>query len=383
MTRRRVPVFLAMAAAVSMGLGLLAPGAASAGPAGRHLPAATTAAIDAIVAKNVGPALSPGMAVGVATPQGTYLTAYGTKNLATDAPFSLDDHVRIASITKTFTATVILQMVDRKLIKLDDRLSTYVGGVPNGDIITIRQVLAMSAGIYDYTGDEQFTKDLAADPQLNFSARDLFAILHRHDPPYAPGTKTIYSDSNYYLLTLVAEKVTGKPLGTLVQKWIAGPLGMRDTSYPTTTAMPRPYARGYLPPDGTGPRVEISRVRPGLSEGAGAMISTVGDLMIWSKALAKGTLLSKKTQKERLTFAPLDGVTSPLSIGYGLGTFEIQGFIGHNGAILGYSSVMFYRPDKDTTIVAVGNESTNFTTRTTGVFVDIAELLYPDLFPAS
>lgn len=380
MIRRRAAVF---AAAVSVALSLLVPATASAGPPGRHLPAATTAAIDAIVAQNVGPAQSPGMAVGVATPQGTYLKAYGTKNLATGAPFTLDDHVRIASITKTFTATVILQMVDRKLISLDDHLSAYVTGVPNGDVITIRQVLAMSAGIYDYTSDEQFTKDLAADPLLKFTARDLFTILHRHDPPYAPGTKTIYSDSNYYLLTLVAEKVTGKPLGTLVQKWITRPLGMRNTSYPTTADMPRPYARGYLPPDGAGPRVEVSRIRPGISEGAGAMISTVGDLMIWAKALGRGTLLSKRTQKERLAFAPLDGVSSPLSIGYGLGVFEIQGFVGHNGAILGYSSVVFYRPDRDATIVAVGNESTNFTTRTTGVFVDIAKVLYPDLFPAS
>ncbi|MEP6852252.1 MAG: hypothetical protein ABJA87_06285 [bacterium] len=105
--------------------------------------------------------------------------------------------------------------------------------------------------------------------------------------------------------------------------------------------------------------------------------------MIWARALARGTLLSPRTQAERLRFAPLDGVTSPLSIGYGLGVFEIQGFIGHYGAILGHSSAMFYEPVEDATIVVVGNQSTNSTTATTTVFVAIAKQLYPALFPAT
>ena len=96
---------------------------------------------------------------------------------------------------------------------------------------------------------------------------------------------------------------------------------------------------------------------------------------------AKGTLLSRTTQAERLTFKPLTGVQSPLTIGYGLGAFEIQGYIGHNGAIVGYSSAAFYRPDIDTTIAVVGNRSSNFSTPTTTVFVAIAKTLNSDLFP--
>jgi D-alanyl-D-alanine carboxypeptidase len=385
MIGRRISVALIAVAAVSVTSALVSPATATPTATvhgrGGGLDGGTRAAIDKIVEQSVGTGGSPGMAVAVSTPEGSYRQAYGVANVATGAPFRLTDHVRIASITKTFTATVILQMVDRKMIRLDDRLGSYVSGVPNGDVITIRQVLAMSAGIYDYTSDAEFDRDLAANPLLRFSTADFFAVLHRHPPAYAPGTMTVYSDSNYYLLSLVAQKITGQSLGTLIERWILNPLRMCHTVYPTRPNMPRPFAHGYLPAEGSAPRQDVTRTRPELSYGAGAMISTVDDLTIWARALARGTLLSRRTQAERLRFAPLSGVTSPLSIGYGLGVFEIQGFIGHNGAILGYSSAMFYRPDKDATIVVIGNQSTNSTTPTTTVFVEIAKQLYPDLFP--
>jgi D-alanyl-D-alanine carboxypeptidase len=295
----------------------------------------------------------------------------------TNAPMRAADHVRIASITKTFTATVILQMVDKGMLRLDDKLGRYIHGVPNGDRITLRQVLGLSAGIYDFTSDEKFTADLAVNPLMHFTTADFFAILHRHPPAYAPGTKTVYSDSNYFLLTLLAEKVTGRPLGDLIHRWDLDPLRLSGTSYPTTPAVPQPAAVGYLPGD---PIKDVS-IRPEVSRGAGAMISTVDDLAAWARALAKGTLLSRTAQAERLRFKPLTGVQSPLTIGYGLGTFEIQGYIGHNGAIVGYSSAAFYRPDIDTTIAIVGNRSSNFSTPTTTVFVAIAKTLNPDLFP--
>jgi len=262
-------------------------------------------------------------------------------------------------------------------VRLDDTLGRYIGGVPNGDRITLRQVLGMSAGIYDFTSDEKFTADLAANPLMRFTTADFFAILHRHPPAYEPGAQVVYSDSNYFLLTLLAEKVTGRTLGELVQRWDVAPLHLSGTSYPTTPAMPRPFAVGYLPGD---PITEVA-IRPEVSRGAGAMISTVDDLAAWARALAKGTLLSRKTQAERLAVKPLTGVQSPLTIGYGLGAFEIQGYIGHNGAIVGYSSVAFYRPDIDTTIAVVGNRSSNFSTPTTDVFVAVAKRLNPDLFP--
>ena len=378
MYRWPTPSTLAVAVAASLAMALLSPVTASAKPGCRPLDAATTAAVDAVVDASVGPGASPGMSISVSTPKGCYSHSYGVRDLRTNAPLRPSDHVRIASITKTFTATVILQMVDRRMLRLDDKLSRYVAGVPNGDRITLRQVLAMNAGIYDYTSDATFTADLAANPLLRFSEADFFAILHRHPPAYEPGQKTIYSDSNYYLLTLVAEKVGKRPLGDIVQRWILDPLKMRDTSYPTGPDMPRPFARGYLP--GT-PAVEVSRVRPEISRGAGAMISTVGDMAIWARALTKGSLLSPRTQAERLEVAPLTGVTSPLTIGYGLGIFEIQGYIGHNGAIIGYSSATFYRPDIDTTITVVGNQADNFSTATTTVFVGVARQLNPDLFP--
>ena len=143
----------------------------------------------------------PGVAVGVWVPgRGSYVRAFGIGDRATGAPVRVGDHLRIASITKTFTATAALQLVDQGRLSLDDRLSTFVGGVPNGDRITVRQLLDMTAGVYDYTADEAFGKRFYANPRLPFGPRQFFAILRRHRPAFAPGAGAMYSDSNYYLL---------------------------------------------------------------------------------------------------------------------------------------------------------------------------------------
>ena len=110
------------------------------------------------------------------------------------------------------------------------------------------------------------------------------------------------------------------------------------------------------------------------------MISTLDDLTTYAKELADGTILERRTQRERLDF--VDTKLSPvLTTGYGLGIFDVQGFIGHDGAIYGYSTAMFHLPEKDATIVVVGNQSTNFTTPSLDAFIRIAQLLFPGRFP--
>ncbi len=122
-------------------------------------------ALDQIVAERVGGQQVPGAVVGVAIPgRGSWLSAQGIADLRTAAPITADDHFRIASVSKTFTATVILQLVDEGKLGLDDTLETYVPGIPNGSSITIRQVLQMTAGIYDFSLDEQFMAAYDRDP---------------------------------------------------------------------------------------------------------------------------------------------------------------------------------------------------------------------------
>jgi D-alanyl-D-alanine carboxypeptidase len=158
--------------------------------------------------------MTPGALVGVWYPgQGTWTKAAGIGDLATGAPVTLGDHVRIASNTKTFVGVVVLQLVDEGEIGLDDPLERYVPGIPNGDEITIRQVLGMTAGVYNFVRDPRIAEGYAADPLLPFTPEDALEIIRDSSPDYAPGTSVQYSDSNYILLGFVVEAVTGRPLG--------------------------------------------------------------------------------------------------------------------------------------------------------------------------
>jgi D-alanyl-D-alanine carboxypeptidase len=354
-------------------------GSAAADDDGQLSPA-TRAEIDSIMADTMTTANIPGMSVLVRIPgRGSYVQTYGVADTATGRPFRRTDHVRIASITKTFTGTLILCLVDRGQLSLDDHLSRYVKGIDNGQQITIRQMLNMTSGIFSYTEDEQFGKDFDANPVEPFPPSAAIAIIKAHDPDFAPGQGWHYSDSNYLLLGVIAEKVTGRPVDRLMQELVLDPIGLSHTSYPTTPAIPRPHPVGYVAqPEGS--LRDVTAVNPAVAAGAGAMISTLDDLATYAKALADGSILSAATQRERLQL--VNTHLSPiLKTGYGLGIFGINGFLGHDGAIYGFSTAMFHLPEKDATIVVVGNQSTNFTTPALEAFLRIGQLLFPSRFP--
>jgi len=341
----------------------------------------TERALDEIVKTGMAASGSPGMAAGVWIPgRGRYAEAFGVADITTGRPFRLNDHVRIASITKSLTATAVLQLVDRGRLRLGDTLSSYVRGIPNGTTITVRQLLNMSAGVYDYTMDEEFGRDFDADPRMPFGPRDAIRIVQRHEPSFAPGEQVSYSDSNYVLLGLIVQRVTDRPLGQVIRHRILKPLGMSHTSYPNGFAMPEPHARGYVEA-ADGSLRDVTRINPGVASGAGAMISTLGDLRIWARALAKGTLLSRETHRKQLQTQPFPG--QALDVGYGLGVLEINDFLGHNGAIYGYGTAMFYLPRAQATIVVETNLSTNFSGVPLTVFLGIANYLFPREFGAA
>ena len=126
------------------------------------------------------------------------------------APLRRSDHVRIASITKSYVATEVLRQVDRGRLRLSDTIDGFVSGVPDGDQITIAQLLGMRAGTYDFTMDAAFGRRFAANPRMGFGVRDVLRIIGRHRPSFRPGARVQYSDTNYTLLGVVLEKVTGR-----------------------------------------------------------------------------------------------------------------------------------------------------------------------------
>jgi len=334
-------------------------------------------AITEIIEKGMAEQRQPGLNAGIWIPgRGSFVRAFGTADIATAAPMQIADHVRIASITKTFTAVAILRLVDQGRLRLDDTLSSYVEGIDNGTRITIRNLLGMTSGIYDFTSDRQFLKDFTDDPLMAFAPGDVIAIVQRHSPDFAPGDKIAYCDTNYILLGLIIEKVTGRPAGEVIAEEILTPLGLRQTSFPIDSTMPAPFARGYYAgEDGKGDLKDYTATNPAVAWTAGAMISTVGDLRVWAKALATGALLSPASYAEQMKFGWI--ATEPLKVGYGLGVANFGGLIGHNGAIFGYSTAMFYWPEEEAIIVLSGNQASNFSNATTEIAVALAHYLFP------
>jgi D-alanyl-D-alanine carboxypeptidase len=300
----------------------------------------------------------PGAIIYVDDPgQCSWTATLGLGNLASREPMQVKDHVRLGSITKSLTATVILQLVDQGKLRLDDPVSTYQPEVPNGAHITIRQLLTMTSGLFDYIEDEGLLREafMGFDPYKVWQPKDLPPLAFKHKPYFAPGKGWHYSSTNTILLGLIIEQLTHLSAEQAFQRSIFGPLGLHQSSLPplSSAALPDPHAQGYMygtDLTGKGPTLNVTDWNPSWGWTAGSAISTLHDLQIWAKALATGQLLSAQMHKEQLSF-----VNTGMGIEYGLGVFKINGFIGHNGQLPGFQSWMGYQPQKSATVIVLTN----------------------------
>ena len=307
----------------------------------------------------------PGAIIGISIPgYETFIRTYGVADLLTGQPISENDHMRIGSITKTFTGTVLLQLVDEGLISLDDKLSKYFPDFPNSENITIEQLGNMRSGIFNYSEDENFQKELFNDLTKSFTPQEVVAIAEKHDPYFPPGTGMHYSNTNTILLGLIIEKLTGVTLENAVKSRILDPLGMNESVFAVNTDFPEPHAHGYLYPDSSSiVPDDVTNQNPSWGWSAGAMISTIKDIMVYSKALATGKLVTKSSQEQRLKwdteFIPPNGAWKDMPLKYGFAIADFNGAIGHNGGIPGFNSFMGYMPEKEAVIVVLVNMQDN------------------------
>ncbi|MFJ7589303.1 serine hydrolase domain-containing protein [Streptomyces sp. NPDC097617] len=318
----------------------------------RRITPVVAAQLDAAVQKVMREAQVPGVTVGLWAPgKGSYVRSFGVADKATGAPMKPDLHVRIGSETKTFTVTALLQLVDQGKVALDDHIGDYITGVPNGDRITLRQLAGMRSGLFNYSMDGDFITRLEEHPDQPMSPRQLLDYSFRHPVMFEPGAQFYYSNTNLILLGLVVEKITGRPLHEVIDEGVVGPAGLRSTVFPTNAAIAAPYAHGYTDQTASGKVEDSTHWNPSWGWAAGAMISDLQDLRSWARTLAVGTLLKPATQAERLKTTPMDIPGA----GYGLGIFNVQGWIGHNGSIPGYEVLPVYLPEADATMVIVLN----------------------------
>jgi len=321
----------------------------------------------------------PGVVVGVWVPgRGEWVTAVGNADIETGRQMGTADKVRIASNTKTFVATLMLLLADEGKISLDDALEKYLSGVPNGDRMTLRHLLNMTSGIFSFTEDQTFMEEFTADPLMDITPWEELDIALSHPPDFPPGEGWHYSDTNYEILGIIAEQVTGNPIEVEIQRRVIEPLGLTGTSFPTTPDMPEGSAKGYVLSEG-GELMDYTRVNPAVPWAGGAMISNLEDLKVWAKALATGELLSQQMHRQQLQWVAMPGAEK-VGGKYGLGIMSMAGLLGHNGAIFGYNSVVMYLPEADATIVVLANKSTNSSEETMDIFFEIARLLFPERF---
>lgn len=190
---------------------------------------------------------TPAMLVWIRTPTGEYLNTHGAlTDGGTESP-TLDTAVRVGSNTKTWTGTIVLQMVQEGRLGIDDPVSRYRPDVPNGENITIGQLLDMRSGLASYTQTLELDRALDEEPERVWDPEDLVRLGLEQPPLFPPGTEYSYSNTNTVLLGLIAERLDGKPIADIVRDRLVTPLGLTRTVYPaaTDTSMPAPFARGY------------------------------------------------------------------------------------------------------------------------------------------
>jgi D-alanyl-D-alanine carboxypeptidase len=295
----------------------------------------------------------PGAIIGIWGPDGTYVRAFGVADKTTRAPMKTDFYSRIGSATKTFTVTGVLQLADQGKFGLDDPIAKFVDGVPQGDKITLRQLARMQSGLFNYSASPAFQQAMFADPRQAFTPHELLNYAFAQPNRFPPGDGFEYCNTNTVLLGLVVEKVSGQSLHSYIQDHIIAPLGMSHTSFPTTNAFPEPHPQGYTVQTADGKEAAATDWNPSWGWAAGAMISTLDDMRIWAPALATGKLLTPQMQAQRLQTVGSPGM--PPQDGYGLGIFNLGGWIGHNGSLPGYQTVAVYLPEKQTTLVILIN----------------------------
>ncbi|HEY1176566.1 MAG TPA: serine hydrolase domain-containing protein, partial [Phytomonospora sp.] len=303
-----------------------------------------------------------GVTLRVTDENGEWTGAAGSAERGGSTPPPIDGHFRIGSNTKTFTAAVVLKLVEEGKIGLDVPVATYLPEFGFDERITVRMVLQHTSGVFNFTGE--IFEDGTVSPGIvwsgagwvndrfrTYTPEELVRLALSKPARFEPGADWSYANTNYVVARLVVEKVTGRSLAEEMRRLVIEPLGLTGTSSPeTSTEVPAPHARAYyrFEEDGEERIVDVTSQNPSWISTGGDMIGTTKDLQTFIVALVAGDLLSPQMREEMLT--------PEAKVGYGLGVFvqEVAGvkLITHNGGISGHAGLMFATPDGSKTLTA-------------------------------
>lgn len=270
---------------------------------------------------------------------------YGMANIELNVPNSPDTVFRLGSITKQFTAMGIMLLAERGKLNVNDLACKYVADCPAAwQAITIKNLLTHTSGIPNYTDFPGFAKTTVSP----LTTAEMVALLKDKPLEFTPGEKFVYSNSGFYVLGMIIEKTSGKAYADFLQENIFTPLNMKNTAYDVSARIVKNRAAGYARQGGE--FVNASYMDMTIPYAAGALASTVGDLLLWDQALYDEKLVSRKT---------LDEIFTPVKNNYGYGWNIGKQFdrreISHGGGIYGFATEISRFPDDKITVIVLCN----------------------------
>ncbi|MDB5471476.1 MAG: beta-lactamase family protein [Caulobacter sp.] len=341
----------AVALALTLVLCPLAPSLAQArAPAGAAPAPADVATYARELVDNTYAAQGPGVAVLVARGDTVlFRGARGEADIEAHTPLSPDQVFRIGSVSKQFAAAGVLKLVEDGKVKLDDPLSKYVPGFPNGDKVTVLMLLNHTSGIKSYTGMPGY---MEGPIKRDLTTAQMIEVFKDQPVDFAPGEKWSYNNSGYVLVGAVIEAASGMPWHAYLDKVFFKPLGMTHTGYGADPTFAARQVKGYTMDGGkVVPMRTLSMSQP---HAAGALLSTVDDLLKWNRALHEGRLLKSDSYNRMVT--PV-GAAVEAKYGFGIiaGQQRGQPALQHSGGIFGFVSQLTYVPGPDITVVVLQN----------------------------
>ncbi|WP_299763865.1 serine hydrolase domain-containing protein [uncultured Dokdonia sp.] len=333
------------------------------------------AQVDAVFA-DTDKADHPGAALGIFKDgEIIYAKGYGYANLEYDIPISSTSVFRIASTSKQFTAACIVLLAQQGKLSLDATLDTFLPAFPSyAKTITVRHLLNHTSGIRDYLtlaslsglGDEDFYTD-----------QDVMKwLINQEELNFKPGDEHLYSNSGYWLLGQIVQKVTGTSMADYAQKEIFKPLGMNNTHFHNDyTAIVKNRASGYSPTQDGGFQISMTTLN---MIGDGGIFTTIEDVKKWDDAYYNSTVLTQNFWKTMTTTTILnDGTTNEYASGLEVGLYDGHKIISHGGAFVGFRAQKFQFPDKHFTVVVLANRGDanpdDLASKVTDLFLDPIE----------
>lgn len=283
----------------------------------------------------------------------------GLASLENETDVTGDDKFRIGSITKTYVATAVMLLAEEDILNIDDPISEWVpediiSNLENADQVSMRQLMNMTSGIFNYTDTDTFEDAIFDDPSHPWTAEETLEFAYGEPAYFAPGEGFHYSNSNYNLLQIIIEAATGEPLATVLDEYLFSPLGLQNTFVEDPRAIGEGIVQGYATADSDIPE-NITYVNEGVGLGDGGIISTVSDMEIFARALFEGEIVSDESMAEMVDFVQDDEGDY-----YGLGISGSESdygmLLGHDGATAGFQSTMIYVEDEGIVIIGLTND---------------------------